>query len=45
MSVLGGLNRYDVETSTVTTLAGYYVVSGDEMAPVVGQPMKTKKLL
>lgn len=44
MSVLGGLNRYDVETSTVTTLAGYYVVSGDEMAPVVGAAYENKEI-
>jgi long-subunit fatty acid transport protein len=44
ISVLGGLNRYDVETSTVTTVAGHYVVSGDEMAPVVGAAYENKEI-
>ena len=44
ISVLGGINRYDVETSTVTTVAGHYVVSGDEMAPVVGAAYENKEI-
>ena len=44
ISVLGGINRYDVETSTVTTIAGHYVVSGDEMAPVVGAAYENKEI-
>ena len=44
ISVLGGLNRYDLETSTVTTVAGYYVVSGDEMAPVAGAAYENKEI-
>jgi long-subunit fatty acid transport protein len=44
ISVLGGINRYDVETSTVTTIAGHYVVSGDEMAPVIGAAYENKEI-
>ena len=44
ISLLGGINRYDVETSTVTTVAGHYVVSGDEMAPVVGAAYENKEI-
>ena len=36
MSVLGALNRYKVSNATVTTMAAHYVVSGDEIAPVIG---------
>ena len=44
ISVLGGINRYDVETSTVTTIGGHYIVSGDEMAPVVGAAYENKEI-
>jgi len=44
MSVLGGLNRYSVSDATVTTLSGYYVVSGDEMAPVAGAAYENKEI-
>ena len=44
MSVLGGLNRYDVSNGTVTTLLGHYVVSGDEMAPIVGAAYENKEI-
>ena len=44
MSVLGGLNRYDVSNGKVTTLTGYYVVSGDEMAPIVGAAYENKEI-
>ena len=44
MSVLGGLNRYSVSDATVTTLSGYYEVSGDEMAPVAGAAYENKEI-
>ena len=44
MSVLGGVNRYDVSNATVTTLGAYYVVSGDEIAPVVGAAYENKEI-
>ena len=44
MSVIGGLNRYSVSSATVTTLTGYYVVSGDEMAPVAGAAYENKEI-
>ena len=44
MSVLGGLNRYSVSDANVTTLSGYYVVSGDEMAPVAGAAYENKEI-
>ena len=44
MSVLGGLNRYDVSNATVTTLASHFVVSGDEIAPVVGAAYENKEI-
>ena len=44
MSVLGGLNRYDVSNGKVTTLLGHYVVSGDEMAPIVGAAYENKEI-
>ena len=44
MSVLGGVNRYDVSNATVTTLGAHYVVSGDEIAPVVGAAYENKEI-
>ena len=44
MSVIGGLNRYDVSNATVQTLTGYYGVSGDEMAPVAGAAYENKEI-
>ena len=44
MSVLGGLNRYDVSNATVTTLASHFVVSGDEIAPVIGAAYENKEI-
>ena len=44
MSVLAGLNRYDVSNGKVTTLLGHYVVSGDEMAPIVGAAYENKEI-
>ena len=44
MSVLGGLNRYSVSDATVQTLSGYYVVSGDEMAPIAGAAYENKEI-
>lgn len=44
MSAFGGLNRYTVQTSTVTTLAAAYEVSGDEIAPVVGVAYEMKDI-
>ena len=44
MSAFAGLNRYEVETSTVTTLAAIYEVSGDELAPVVGVAYEMKDI-
>ena len=44
MSVLGGLNRYSLSNSTVTTLGAHYVVSGDEIAPVAGAAYENKEI-
>ena len=44
MSAFAGLNRYEVETSTVTTIAAAYQVSGDEIAPVVGVAYEMKDI-
>ena len=44
MSAFGGLNRYTVQTSTVTTIAAAYEVSGDEIAPVVGVAYEMKDI-
>ena len=44
MSAFAGLNKYSVETSTVTTLAATYEVSGDEIAPVVGVAYEMKDI-
>ena len=44
MSVLGGLNRYSLSNSTVTTLSAHYVVSGDEIAPVAGAAYENKEI-
>lgn len=44
MSAFAGLNKYSVETSTVTTLAAAYEVSGDEIAPVVGVAYEMKDI-
>ena len=44
MSVLGGVNRYDVSNATVTTMASHFVVSGDEIAPVVGAAYENKEI-
>ena len=44
MSVIGGLNRYDVSNATVTTMASYFVVSGDQIAPVVGAAYENKEI-
>ena len=44
MSVLGGLNRYDVSNAKVQTASGYYVVSGDELAPVAGAAYENKEI-
>ena len=44
MSVLGGLNRYDVSNGKVTTLLGHYVVSGDEMAPIIGAAYENREI-
>jgi long-chain fatty acid transport protein len=44
MSVLGGLNRYDVSNAKVQTASGYYVVSGDELAPIAGAAYENKEI-
>ena len=44
MSVLGGLNRYEVSNGKVQSASGYYVVSGDEMAPVAGAAYENKEI-
>ncbi len=44
ISAFGGLNRYTVQTSTVTTIAATYEVSGDEIAPVVGVAYEMKDI-
>ena len=44
MSAFGGLNQYKVQTSTVTTLAATYQVSGDAIAPVVGAAYENKEI-
>ena len=44
MSVLGGLNRYEVSNAKVQSLTGYYVVSGDEMAPIAGAAYENKEI-
>ena len=44
MSVLGGLNRYEVSNATVTSLGGYYVVNGDEIAPIAGVAYENKEI-
>ena len=42
MSVLGGLNRYEVSDAKVQSLTGYYVVNGDELAPIAGATYENK---
>ena len=44
MSVLGGLNRYDVSNGKVQTASGYYVVSGNELAPIAGAAYENKEI-
>ena len=44
MSAFAGLNRYTVATSTVTTIAAAYEVSGNEIAPVVGAAYENKEI-
>ena len=44
MSVLGGLNKYDVSNGKVQTASGYYVVSGDELAPIAGAAYENKEI-
>jgi len=44
MSVLGGLNRYEVSNGKVQSASGYYVVSGDEMAPIAGAAYENKEI-
>ena len=44
MSVIGGLNRYEVSDAKVTSLGGYYVVNGDEIAPVAGAAYENKEI-
>ena len=44
MSVIGGLNRYDVSNATVTTMVSHFVVSGDQIAPVVGAAYENKEI-
>ena len=44
MSVLGGLNRYEVSNAKVTSLGGYYVVNGDEIAPMAGVAYENKEI-
>jgi long-subunit fatty acid transport protein len=44
MSVIGGINRYDVSNGKVQTLGGYYVVSGDELVPVAGAAYENKEI-
>ena len=44
MSVIGGVNRYDVSNGKVTTLGGYYVVSGDEFAPIAGAAYENQEI-
>ena len=44
MSAFAGLNRYSVPTSTVTTIAAAYQVSGDEIAPVIGAAYENKEI-
>ena len=44
MSAFAGLNRYEVETSTVKSIAATYEVAGDEIAPVVGVAYEMKDI-
>lgn len=44
MSVLGGLNRYEVSDAKVQSLTGYYVVNGDELAPIAGAAYENKAI-
>ena len=44
MSVIGGLNRYEVSNAKVTSLGGYYVVNGDEIAPIAGAAYENKEI-
>lgn len=44
MSAFAGLNRYTVATSTVTTIAAAYEVSGNEIAPVIGAAYENKEI-
>ena len=44
MSAFAGLNRYEVDKSTVTTIAAIYEVSGDELVPVVGAAYENKEI-
>ena len=45
MSVLRWIKPIQrVQTANVTTLSGYYVVSGDEMAPVAGAAYENKEI-
>ena len=44
MSAFAALNRYEVETSTVKTLGGFYQVSGNEIAPVIGAAYENKEI-
>ena len=44
MSVIGGLNRYEVSNAKVQSLTGYYVVNGDEIAPVAGAAYENKEI-
>ena len=44
MSIIGGLNRYEVSNAKVQSLTGYYVVNGDEIAPVAGAAYENKEI-
>ena len=44
MSAFAGLNRYEVDKSTVTAIAAIYEVSGDELVPVVGAAYENKEI-
>ena len=44
ISAFAGLNRYEVETSTVQTVYGLYQVSGDEIVPVMGAAYENKEI-
>ena len=44
MSAIAGLNRSDISNGKVQTASGYYVVSGDEIAPILGAAYENKEI-